>query len=52
MPDRQTATRTHWTMRATQWGWSLFYNGELVASADNPTRLIGMVPSYMQDGPA
>lgn len=23
-----------WTLRRTQWGYSLFYAGELVASAD------------------
>lgn len=30
---------THWTMRRTQWGWSLFYDGALVASADDPINL-------------
>jgi len=34
-----------WTVKRTRWGWSLFHDGELVASADDPTSFFGLVLS-------
>jgi hypothetical protein len=34
-------------IRRTQWGWSLFHDGELVASADHPLELV-FLPAYFQ----
>lgn len=31
---------THWTLGITCWGWSLFFDGDLVASANDPLDLI------------
>jgi hypothetical protein len=28
-----------WTLKRTQWGWSLCFDGELVSSADDPRDL-------------
>jgi hypothetical protein len=30
-----------WKIKLTKWGWSLFYEGDLVSSADNPMSLVG-----------
>lgn len=41
---------TRWTMRATCWGWSLFYDGELVCSSNSQLDLICCQTFLMQDG--
>ena len=34
---------TTWKMALTPYGWSLFYHGQLVASADDPRSLLTLV---------
>lgn len=36
-----------WKIKRTCWGWSLFYDGDLVASADDPLALI-LYPAFLQ----
>lgn len=39
-----------WTMRITRWGWSLYFSGQLVASADNPLKLLRTHANLTTDG--
>lgn len=39
-----------WTMRRTVHGWSLYHQGQLVGSADDPTGLVRLVVNLTTDG--
>lgn len=38
---------TRLKIRRTRWGWSLYHDGELVASADHPLELV-LLPAVFQ----
>lgn len=36
-----------WKVKRTRWGWTLFYDGEMVVSADHPLEL-ALFPAVLQ----